>query len=155
MDWAVRVSANSGPKGDFPFFIYHFAFCISKTISYSAPYYGAYGALIEDSPQGHRASLNPKQIQISGSGNNNYIHRKLTSQTSYLTSPSFTLRYHGSVETSDLVQDRWYLDVAVLHVWICTRLPETKTLETEYWRRWTRQKWTRSSTRHGAISQDL
>ena len=36
---------------------------------------------------------------------------------SYLTSPTFTIRYQGSVETNDLVQDRWYIDVAVLHVW--------------------------------------
>jgi hypothetical protein len=37
--------------------------------------------------------------------------------TSYLTSPSFTIRYHGSIETNDPVQDHWYVDVAVLHVW--------------------------------------
>jgi hypothetical protein len=37
--------------------------------------------------------------------------------TSYLTSPSFTIRYHGSIETNDLVQDHWYIDVALLHVW--------------------------------------
>ncbi|MCW4040213.1 MAG: DUF2341 domain-containing protein [Candidatus Bathyarchaeota archaeon] len=37
--------------------------------------------------------------------------------TSYLMSSPFTIRYQASVETNDLVQDRWYVDVAVLHVW--------------------------------------
>jgi hypothetical protein len=36
---------------------------------------------------------------------------------SYLTSPMFTIRYQGGTETNDLVQDRWFIDVAVLHVW--------------------------------------
>jgi len=36
---------------------------------------------------------------------------------SYLTSPWFTIRYQGSVEMNDLVQDHWFIDVAVLHVW--------------------------------------
>jgi hypothetical protein len=36
---------------------------------------------------------------------------------SYLTSSTFTIRYQGGTETNDLVQDRWFIDVAVLHVW--------------------------------------
>jgi hypothetical protein len=35
----------------------------------------------------------------------------------YLTSPSLTIRYTGSIEVNDATQDSWYVDVAVLHVW--------------------------------------
>jgi len=36
---------------------------------------------------------------------------------SYLTSSTFTIRFKGSVEINDTVQDTWQIDAALLHVW--------------------------------------
>jgi hypothetical protein len=37
--------------------------------------------------------------------------------TSYLTSPTFTIRFKGNTETTDSTQDSWNIDTAVIHVW--------------------------------------
>ena len=37
--------------------------------------------------------------------------------TSYLTSPTFTIRFKGATETSDSTQDNWAVDATLLHVW--------------------------------------
>jgi len=39
------------------------------------------------------------------------------SVSSYLTSPTFTVRFKGGTETSDTAQDSWDIDTALLHVW--------------------------------------
>ena len=37
--------------------------------------------------------------------------------SSYLTSSTFTIRFKGSIETGDAIQDSWNIDAALLHVW--------------------------------------
>ncbi len=37
--------------------------------------------------------------------------------TSYLTSSTFTIRFKGSIETNDSIQDSWEIDATVIHVW--------------------------------------
>ena len=37
--------------------------------------------------------------------------------SSYLTSATFTIRFKGSTETTDLTQDRWNIDTTLIHVW--------------------------------------
>ena len=37
--------------------------------------------------------------------------------SSYLTSSNFTIRFKGSDETGDVIQDIWNIDAALLHVW--------------------------------------
>ncbi|PVX24003.1 MAG: hypothetical protein CW691_08980 [Candidatus Bathyarchaeum sp.] len=37
--------------------------------------------------------------------------------SSYLDSSTFTIRFTGGTETSDIIQDTWYIDAALLHVW--------------------------------------
>lgn len=37
--------------------------------------------------------------------------------SSYLTSSTFTIRYQGSTEASDVTPDAWNIDVTLLHVW--------------------------------------
>ena len=37
--------------------------------------------------------------------------------TSYLTSPTLTIRFKGGTETNDLTQDSWAIDATMLHVW--------------------------------------
>ena len=37
--------------------------------------------------------------------------------TSYLTSSNLTIRYKGSNETNDSIQDSWNIDTAVIHAW--------------------------------------
>lgn len=39
------------------------------------------------------------------------------SVSSYLVSSTFTIRFKGSSETSDTIQDSWKIDVTLLHVW--------------------------------------
>lgn len=39
------------------------------------------------------------------------------SVSSYLDSPTFTIRFKGGDETSDAVQDSWNIDATLLHVW--------------------------------------
>jgi hypothetical protein len=39
------------------------------------------------------------------------------SVSSYLTSSNFTIRFKGTTETGDIVQDSWNVDVAFLHLW--------------------------------------
>jgi hypothetical protein len=37
--------------------------------------------------------------------------------STYLDSPSFTIRFNGGIETGDISQDVWAIDVVLLHVW--------------------------------------
>ncbi len=37
--------------------------------------------------------------------------------TSYLTAPQFTVRFKGTAETTDITQDTWDIDAALLHTW--------------------------------------
>lgn len=39
------------------------------------------------------------------------------SVSSYLTSSNFTIRFKGTTETGDIIQDSWNVDVALLHLW--------------------------------------
>ena len=39
------------------------------------------------------------------------------SVSSYLDSSTFTIRFKGSNETSDIIQDNWKIDATLLHVW--------------------------------------
>jgi len=39
------------------------------------------------------------------------------SVSTYLTSPTFTIRFRGGTELNDTVQDSWQIDAALLHVW--------------------------------------
>jgi hypothetical protein len=47
--------------------------------------------------------------------------------SSYLTSSTFTIRFNGGTESGDTVQDSWYIDVTLLHVWT-----DGYTLEVEF-----------------------
>jgi hypothetical protein len=46
-----------------------------------------------------------------GSGWNNFT------VSAYLTSSTFTIRFKGSTETADTIQDSWDIDATLLHVW--------------------------------------
>ncbi len=35
----------------------------------------------------------------------------------YLTSSTFTIRFKGVIETKDVIQDSWNIDVTILHIW--------------------------------------
>ena len=48
------------------------------------------------------------------------------SVSSYLTSQTFTLRFKGGSETGDTIQDRWYIDAVVLHVWTDNANPQPR-----------------------------
>ena len=37
--------------------------------------------------------------------------------SAYLTSPTFTIRFKGSIETADATQDSWGIDATLLHLW--------------------------------------
>ena len=37
--------------------------------------------------------------------------------SSYLTSSTFTIRFKGTTETNDTIQDNWNIDAILLHVW--------------------------------------
>jgi hypothetical protein len=58
------------------------------------------------------------------------------SVSSYLTSQTFTLRFKGGSETGDTIQDRWYIDAVVLHVWTdeyASEVEFTGSSSTENW----------------------
>jgi len=62
------------------------------------------------------------------------------SVSSYLTSSNFTIRFKGTAETGDIVQDSWNVDVAFLHLWTSS---DQYTAEVEFTGSSNLQIWTR------------
>lgn len=61
---------------------------------------------------------------------------KNVSVSAYLTSSTFTIRFRGETETGDTTQDKWNIDVTMLHVWSDEYTAEvefTGSSNTEYW----------------------
>jgi hypothetical protein len=61
------------------------------------------------------------------------------SVSSYLTSSNFTVRFKGTTETGDIVQDSWNVDVALLHLWTVS---DQYTTEVEFTGSSNHQTWT-------------
>jgi hypothetical protein len=64
------------------------------------------------------------------------------SVTSYLTSQTFTIRFKGGSETGDTIQDRWYIDAVVLHVWTDEYTSEVELTGVSNTESWTQLNWT-------------
>jgi hypothetical protein len=62
------------------------------------------------------------------------------SVSSYLTSSNFTIRFKGTTETGDIIQDSWNVDVAFLHLWTSS---DQYTAEVEFTGSSNLQIWTR------------
>ncbi len=43
--------------------------------------------------------------------------------SSYLLSPTFTIRFKGTKESSDWIIDQWYIDITLLHTWDINHAP--------------------------------
>jgi hypothetical protein len=63
------------------------------------------------------------------------------SVSSYLTSSTFTIRFKGSAETSDSIQDSWNIDVALLRAWIDEYTTEVEFTGLSNVEEWTQLEW--------------
>ena len=64
------------------------------------------------------------------------------SVSSYLTSQTFTIRFKGGSEISDTIQDQWYIDAVVLHVWTDEYTSEVEFTGVSNTENWTQLNWT-------------
>jgi len=64
------------------------------------------------------------------------------SVSSYLTSQNFTIRFKGSSETGDAIQDTWNIDAVVLHVWSDEYTAEVEFTGVSNMENWTQLNWT-------------
>jgi hypothetical protein len=67
------------------------------------------------------------------------------SVSSYLTSQTFTIRFKGGTETNDVVQDRWNIDVALLHAWSDEYIAEVEFIGSSNTENWNQLNWTVNS----------
>jgi len=64
------------------------------------------------------------------------------SVSSYLDSSTFTIRFKGGTETGDTTQDKWKIDVTLLHVWSGEYTMEVEFLGSSNTEDWTELTWT-------------
>ncbi len=66
------------------------------------------------------------------------------SVSSYLDSSTFTIRFKGSMESGDTVQDSWNIDVTLLHVWSNEYTTEVEFTGSSDLANWSKINWTTS-----------
>jgi ribosome-associated toxin RatA of RatAB toxin-antitoxin module len=64
------------------------------------------------------------------------------SVSAYLMSPIFTIRFKGTNETSDTVQNSWNIDAALLHVWYNEYTAEVELMGSSNTEGWSQVNWT-------------
>jgi hypothetical protein len=64
---------------------------------------------------------------------------------SYLTYSTFTIRFNGGTESGDTVQDSWYIDVTLLHVWTNKYTLEVEFTGSSSTENWNQLTWTVNS----------
>jgi hypothetical protein len=62
--------------------------------------------------------------------------------SSYLTSSTFTIRFKDGTESGDGVQDSWYIDVTLLHVWSDGQALEVEFIGSSSTEDWSQFTWT-------------
>jgi hypothetical protein len=67
------------------------------------------------------------------------------SVSSYLTSQTFTIRLKGGTETSDITQDYWEIDAALLHTWTNKNIIEVELSGSSNNNNWASLNWTINS----------
>jgi hypothetical protein len=66
------------------------------------------------------------------------------SVSSYLESPTITIRFKGSEEIADTIQDSWKIDVTLLHVWSDEQATEVEFKGSSNPQNWSNLNWTTS-----------
>jgi len=63
------------------------------------------------------------------------------SLTSYLESPTFTIRFKGTSEIDDIIGDSWNIDVVLLHLWTTEHATEIEFLGQSNTEEWSQLTW--------------